>query len=110
MRLSTVRTGSTSWLTTAASARVIALTIARSRYDGSISSITTSDRSAKRRSPANSESESENARRREHGRRLSGGKSVMDFRFCILDCGFPALANVDLWQSQLSDQRSAIQR
>ena len=32
----------------------------------------------------------------------------MDFRFSIFDFGLPTLANVDLWQSKFSNQRSAI--
>jgi len=32
----------------------------------------------------------------------------MDFRFSIFDFGLQALASVDLWQSQLSNQQSAI--
>jgi hypothetical protein len=31
----------------------------------------------------------------------------MDFRLSILDFGLQTLANVDLWQSQLSNQQSA---
>jgi hypothetical protein len=31
---------------------------------------------------------------------------VMDFRLSILDFGLQALANVDLWQSQLSNSES----
>jgi hypothetical protein len=32
----------------------------------------------------------------------------MDFRFSIFNFGLRALANVDLWQSQLGNQQSAI--
>jgi len=31
----------------------------------------------------------------------------MDFRFSIFNLGLQTLANVDLWQSQLSNQQSA---
>ena len=60
---STARTASTSWLTTAASAPDIARTTARSKCAGSISSITTSGRSAKRKSPDNSASTRNTSRR-----------------------------------------------
>ncbi len=50
----TARMGSTSWPTIAASAPAIARTIARSKCAGSISSITTSGRSGKRKLPENS--------------------------------------------------------
>jgi hypothetical protein len=39
---------------------------------------------------------------------MSGGESVMDFRFSIFDFGLQALANVDLCQSAISNQQSAI--
>jgi hypothetical protein len=34
----------------------------------------------------------------------------MDFRFSIFDFGLQALANVDLWQSQLSNSESRCQQ